>query len=710
MKGEGFQKMKRKFLSMLVAIMFLFSIMIPAPVALAQGEDDLTDSQIQQIFDYFKARFSGFTENDLRELSDIIDKLDESNQLVSATFDALGTADGLGKRLNSLGVTESTVTSFDSYLRDWKSKNLNNLINEFDSQNLSEGNVSAIKDLNTEFNDTFTTFNNTLHTKFDTKLDAFKMARKIFDDVLLDYVKVSYINNSFSFKITDKSGFKSTINGILEGETFTLFKEGQKINPITDRDVDNIQDILDSYANVVNSKLASTEKDDLKSYMGKLGFTVDTGTSNGGGGSTPGGGSGGGTSGGGTSGGGTTPGEPDITPPAAPGQSVTVTLPSGYLGVSMTDGQAAVSFSDDAIAKLLDLLAKAQDMYKGAPVVVVVNLSGVDSNNIELAIPQGLVKEVFAADASLRINLDSASILLPADAFDIENAEVITLDIKVTPSSTALKDIKVDSSYNTLGNALDITLSVDGKAVNSLNKKAEISFDISGLLTNTDKMGIYYVDRENGKLDFVGGKVDKRDNVIKGWTGHFSTYVLSEYNKTFDDIQNHWAKVYVESMASKHVIGGRTDKLFVPDDKITRAEFTKMLVLTLGKDPVPYKGTFEDVANDAWYAEYVQAAYDNHIIEGKVAGKTFAPDELLSRQDMMTMIGRAISLTETPDTAYMVLNGYKDGSSVSDYARGYVAALVGRGIVSGYEDNTLRPQANSTRAEVAKVIYGIYNY
>lgn len=703
--------MNKKFISALVALMFLISVIIPAPVALAQMNDDLTDDQIQQIFDYVKIRFGSFSVSDLTNLSDIIDELDNSNQLVAKAFQELGTSDGLGERLNNLGITEGKVTDFDTYLRVWKNNYFDDLIEQFGNSDgdLDSDSVDAIKTLNTEFNNTFDTFNDVLHTKFNTKLDAFKMARKIFDDVLLDYVDISYINNNFNFTINDKDSFMDTINDVFT--SFTLFKDNQTIAPITNSDVDNIQEILDSYEEVINTELGITQRNELKTYAEYLGFDVYTGSS-GGGGTGGGGGAGGGGAGagGGGVGGGTTSGEPNINPPAAPGESAVVTVPSGYLDVKVIDGQATVAFSDDSVTVILDLLAKAKDTYEGAPVVVTINLTSVGSDNIEFAIPQNLLKEVFAADASLRINLASNTILIPANAFDITNAESIKLTINIYNSSEAFNNINVGTSYDVLGNALNISISIDGKPVNTLSKKAEISFDLMGIVANTDKLGVYYVNKDDGTLNFVGGKVDKKNNVIKGLTNHFSTYVLAEYNKTFDDIQGHWGKPYIESMASKHVIGGRTERQFVPDDKITRAEFTKMIVLALGEDPVSYKGTFEDVAKDAWYADYVQAAYDSHIIEGKVTGKIFAPDELLSRQDMMTMIGRAISLTESPDTAYMVLNGYKDGNSVSNYAKGYVAALVGRGIVSGYEDDSLRPKANSTRAEVAKVIYGIYNY
>lgn len=54
------------------------------------------------------------------------------------------------------------------------------------------------------------------------------------------------------------------------------------------------------------------------------------------------------------------------------------------------------------------------------------------------------------------------------------------------------------------------------------------------------------------------------------------------------------------------------------------------------------------------------------------------------------------------------LNEYTDGGSVSTYAVESVAKLVKEGLIQG-SSNTINPLGNATRAEIAVLMYRIYN-
>jgi len=257
-----------------------------------------------------------------------------------------------------------------------------------------------------------------------------------------------------------------------------------------------------------------------------------------------------------------------------------------------------------------------------------------------------------------------------------------------------------------VGSAAEISVTSGNKDV-TFKDKITLRFNIKGIAVNIDKLGIYYVNEETGQLEFVGGKVDRKNSIVYASVPHLSTYVMAEYNKTFSDIQTHWAKNYIESMAAKHIIDGRSETLFVPDDKVTRAEFAKIIVNTLELDLKSYKGIFEDVSYGAWYADYIQTAYEAGLIQGKVAGKVFDPNGEITREEMMTIIGRALVSGESTSTA--ALSPYKDADQVAEYAKPYVAYLITERLVSGYPDSTIRPKASTTRAEAVKIIYGVYN-
>lgn len=81
---------------------------------------------------------------------------------------------------------------------------------------------------------------------------------------------------------------------------------------------------------------------------------------------------------------------------------------------------------------------------------------------------------------------------------------------------------------------------------------------------------------------------------------------------------------------------------FNPDNTITRAQMAKMIVkaynLTLKDGNVPQ--TFKDVAQDAWYKEYVEILASHNITTG--SNGYFKPNDPLSRQHFSVFLHRAI--------------------------------------------------------------------
>ena len=51
---------------------------------------------------------------------------------------------------------------------------------------------------------------------------------------------------------------------------------------------------------------------------------------------------------------------------------------------------------------------------------------------------------------------------------------------------------------------------------------------------------------------------------------------------------------------------------------------------------------------------------------------------------------------------------FADAEDISVWARESVERLVTLGLVSGYEDGTIKPLANITRAEIAKILFNLY--
>lgn len=174
-------------------------------------------------------------------------------------------------------------------------------------------------------------------------------------------------------------------------------------------------------------------------------------------------------------------------------------------------------------------------------------------------------------------------------------------------------------------------------------------------------------------------------------------------NVEFNDLDNvAWAKDSILELASREIINGKAENAFAPLDSITREEFIKMLVVSLGISTSGSKCTFSDVSENAWYYEYVAAGYANGIING-VDDTNFGQGRPVSRQEIAAMVARAMKKTGFDMPVHENIN-FADDSRIADYAKESIYSLKVLGVVNGKENNMFDPSGSATRAEAAKII------
>ena len=179
---------------------------------------------------------------------------------------------------------------------------------------------------------------------------------------------------------------------------------------------------------------------------------------------------------------------------------------------------------------------------------------------------------------------------------------------------------------------------------------------------------------------------------------------LNKPISTFNDVPNtHWAAQSVGYLANAGVISGTGDGSFAPDRTVTREEFVKMVVGAFGLTGSA-DVAFGDIAKDHWAYNYIAIAVNNGIVNGVSADK-FGMGAKITRQDMAVIIARVaalkgISLSDGSAS-------FTDAANIDGYAKQAVELLAGAKVINGYEDGSFKPQGSLTRAEAAKVIYGI---
>ncbi|MDO4531804.1 MAG: S-layer homology domain-containing protein, partial [Bacillota bacterium] len=168
--------------------------------------------------------------------------------------------------------------------------------------------------------------------------------------------------------------------------------------------------------------------------------------------------------------------------------------------------------------------------------------------------------------------------------------------------------------------------------------------------------------------------------------------------QSFGDIEGHWAQAAIERWSGYDVVSGDSG-MFRPNESLTRGQMATILSNLLGLTKESAKNPFGDVAADAWYYSAVLRCYEAGILSGD--GQNANPNGVLTRQEAMAMIARALKIAPVTDAD---LSAYTDGGAVAPWAAGYLAAMVEKGILSGVGDNTLAPALDMSRAAIMTVL------
>lgn len=171
-------------------------------------------------------------------------------------------------------------------------------------------------------------------------------------------------------------------------------------------------------------------------------------------------------------------------------------------------------------------------------------------------------------------------------------------------------------------------------------------------------------------------------------------------NQSFSDISKHWAKDSIASIAALGYLKGYPDGTYRPDNTMTRAEFTTVLIASLGAE---HNDTITSNFNDTtkhWAKTQINEAVRRGILKPWEYPNGLKPDGAIKRSEVAAMLVRAKGLNLT--TAKV---SFKDDATVqqSDY-RDYIKTACAEKLMSGYPDGEFKPFDSMTRAQVATVL------
>lgn len=218
-------------------------------------------------------------------------------------------------------------------------------------------------------------------------------------------------------------------------------------------------------------------------------------------------------------------------------------------------------------------------------------------------------------------------------------------------------------------------------------------------------------------------------------------YIVTNPAEKFEDIDGHWAEIYIDNYSPSMQLKGISETEFAPDDSITRAEFLKIAMERSGVNAHAYReGECLDASIDDWYRFYLQGALDKGIIpvdmiencsgtesEIKTVKEATDDTEAVTAEivvykadndaEMKFDANAPITREEAAVILYNIAKAsgglsdtvnsdieYTDSDDISEWAKNAVIAMTERGYFDGYDEGDFRPQANMTRAEAVKLI------
>lgn len=382
--------------------------------------------------------------------------------------------------------------------------------------------------------------------------------------------------------------------------------------------------------------------------------------------------------------------------------------------IQVTPALAGHSAKAELSQELLDkLLAQTESDGNGMKNALIQVNSIAGAYSYALGLPAPLLRDGEGKN-KLRIQTALATVTLPDNMLngkDVAAASKAELQVAAADTTSWKQELRDKIGSKPV---LELSILVDGKRIEWRNTKAPVTVAIdykptTEELKQPEHIAIWYIDG-NGKIVKVpSGKYDAATGKITFTTTHFSQYAIGYELNSFQDLKGfNWAKEQIEVLVSKGIVNGTSGSTFAPRENITRADFLALLVRALDLE-AETDSNFADVKSTDYFYEEIGIAKALGIAEG-FGDNQFNPKLSITRQDMMVLAekamkaaGKALQAAEIAD-----LSNFNDVDRLADYAAESVAALVNGGLIQG-DGMNLRPHDHTSRAEVAVLVYRIYN-
>ncbi|MEK4509151.1 polysaccharide lyase family 8 super-sandwich domain-containing protein [Paenibacillus sp. FSL K6-2524] len=355
-----------------------------------------------------------------------------------------------------------------------------------------------------------------------------------------------------------------------------------------------------------------------------------------------------------------------------------------YFGMTLTnanwDQMKAMDVNGDGKIDVLDLAAMARKIPVPNSDKLPVQSQGMTSYHLNAD------KTVWKAGDTVKLNLTGKNV-----------RDLYAYELKLSYDSAHLEFVEASSKLK-------------GFTVSPMVKDGEITF-IHTMMGNTDGAD---GDLELGSLTFKikkAGASEVRWDALTTVDHKLEAEVTAigqsvrlgepEHDKAvaLKDTKGHWAEAIISQAVGEGLINGYPDETFRPDQRITRAEFTALLVRGLAlKEEAEL--SFTDAAQlPKWAKSDIAKGIKKGFING-FPDHTFRANQSITRTELTVMAAKALDSSEGSKTVL----AFADTGDIPVWAQGWIASAVNEGLVQGRNGNRFAPLEQATRAEAIVVV------
>ena len=325
--------------------------------------------------------------------------------------------------------------------------------------------------------------------------------------------------------------------------------------------------------------------------------------------------------------------------------------------------------------------------------------------NGETEVPAEIFEEIAGKDITVELDM-GGGVTWTVDGRDVpEDVSLSDLDLGVDMDTSGISVDVINTVTGEYG-AVQVSLDHDGAFGFALTLTAPLGRENAGYWAN-----LYHYDEGEEALTFETSARIAADGSAALRMTHASQYAIVIDEKShalpFEDVgTDAWYSDAVAYVYRNGLMSGTSGSTFSPDAAITRAQLVTILWRMAGSPQVNGLMDFDDVSQDAYYAEAVRWAASEGIAGGYGNG-LFGSDDPITREQMAAILyrfaqhmGYDVSIGE--DTNIL---SYTDAPDVSGYAVAALQWACGAGIIRGTGDgSTLTPQGGATRAQAAVIL------